>query len=95
MYLVEPMRLSTTVFKFSGTLGSSHGRDQRTATVTAFTHFVMEDTACQYLFADIQGAYDSYHCAAALIIISGSNDKGSIGQTALVLFDPMTHTPLG
>lgn len=55
VYLVEKHR-SSTVYKYSGTLGASSDRSQRTATVAAFAHFVMENSGCQYMFADIQGA---------------------------------------
>jgi hypothetical protein len=55
VYLVEPRHASSAVLKFSGTLGAQNRQDKRTATVTAFSHFAVEDTACQYMFADIQG----------------------------------------
>ena len=55
IYLVEPMRLTTTVVKFSGTLGSTTCSDLRSLTVTAFAHYVAEQTACRYVFVDIQG----------------------------------------
>ena len=55
VYLVEPMRLTTTVVKFSGTLGSTTRSDLRSLTVIAFAHYVAQLTACRYVFADIQG----------------------------------------
>ena len=55
VYLVEPMRLTTTVVKFSGTLGSTTRTDLRSLTITAFAHYVAHETACRYIFADIQG----------------------------------------
>ncbi|THH30819.1 hypothetical protein EUX98_g3365 [Antrodiella citrinella] len=57
-YLVEPLRMSTTVVKFSGTNTVAIGNDQKTVTAGAFAHYVLADTACQYLFVDIQGSYD-------------------------------------
>jgi alpha-kinase family protein len=57
VYLVEPRRASSAVLKFSGTLGAQNRQDKRSATVMAFSHFVVEDTACQYMFADIQGSH--------------------------------------
>ena len=55
VYLAEPLRLTTTVVKFSGTLGSTTRSDLRSLTVTAFAHYVAVQTACRYIFADIQG----------------------------------------
>ena len=55
VYLVEPLRLTTTVVKFSGTLGSTTRTDLRSLTVSAFAHYVAAETACRYIFADIQG----------------------------------------
>ena len=55
VYLVEPLRKNSSVTKYSGTLGALHSHDQRTSTMAAFSHYVAEDTACRYIFADIQG----------------------------------------
>jgi hypothetical protein len=56
VYLVEPLRASSAVLKFSGTLGQrARSADKRTATILAFGHFVVDNTACKYMFADIQG----------------------------------------
>ena len=55
VYIVEPMRLTSTVVKFSGTLGSTTRSDLRSLTMAAFAHYVAQQTACQYVFADIQG----------------------------------------
>ena len=55
VYLVEPRRASSAVLKFSGTIGQQNRMDKRSATITAFSHFVLHSTACQYMFADIQG----------------------------------------
>ena len=62
VYLVEPRRASSAVLKFSGTLGAQNHQDKRSATVMAFSHFVIEDTACQYMFADIQGMPNHIYC---------------------------------
>ncbi|KAJ7780717.1 hypothetical protein DFH07DRAFT_707427, partial [Mycena maculata] len=75
-YLVELLRASSVVQKFTGTFGASQDTDKLTCTILAFNHFIMEDTACLLAFADLQG--DT--CA-------GSRHKGS-----LIIFDPMTHT---
>lgn len=58
VYLVEPFRINSAVIKYSGTLGASHRTDHRSSTLAAFAHFVAQDTACQYVFADIQGMYN-------------------------------------
>lgn len=55
VYLVEPRRLTSNVIKYTGTLGSTARSDLRSLTMTAFAHFIAEQTACQYIFADIQG----------------------------------------
>ena len=62
VYLVEPIRLTTTVVKFSGTLGSTTRRDLRSLTVAAFAHYVAQETACRYMFADIQGVFVIFAC---------------------------------
>ena len=59
VYLVEPRRLTSTVLKFSGTLGASTRTDLKSLTMAAFAHFIAEQTACQYIFADIQGTFRS------------------------------------
>ncbi|KAI1785491.1 kinase-like domain-containing protein [Ganoderma leucocontextum] len=79
VYIVEPLRLTSTVVKFSGTLGTTTRRDLRSLTMAAFAHYVAQETACQYVFADIQG----------------SNNAGNSGKLSLTLFDPMTHTVEG
>lgn len=54
VYLVEPFR-TTSVIKYSGTTTVGTGVDQKSVTAAAFAHFVLHDSACQYLFVDIQG----------------------------------------
>ena len=61
VYLVEPRRASSAVLKFSGALGVPHRSDRRSATIMAFSHFVLEVTACAYMFADIQGK-STFNC---------------------------------
>lgn len=68
IYLVEPRRVSTAVLKFSGTLGVRNGIDKRTATISAFSHFVVGSTACNYMFADIQGKAAAYLIALCIVI---------------------------
>ncbi|KAJ7456354.1 hypothetical protein B0H11DRAFT_2244038 [Mycena galericulata] len=55
-YLVEPMRASSVVKKFTGTFGSCQDTDKLTCTILAFNHFIMQDTACLLAFADLQGS---------------------------------------
>ncbi|KAF4568636.1 hypothetical protein EYR36_010649 [Pleurotus pulmonarius] len=78
VYLVEPRRASTVAFKFTGTMSISSKRDKRTQTVLAFIHYVLQITACKYMFADMQGSLE---------ILADQQ------QSVMVLFDPMTHTP--
>ena len=54
IYLVEPWRASSAILKFSGTLGMPHCSDRQSATIMAFSHFILENTACKYIFANIQ-----------------------------------------
>jgi hypothetical protein len=54
-YIVEPHRTSTTVHCFTGTLGQGSGSDKATNTLLAFNHWVIQTTACQLSFADLQG----------------------------------------
>ena len=61
IYLVEPWRLTSTVVKYSGTLGSTTRTDLRSVTMAAFAHYVARETACQYVFADIQGPFPCFH----------------------------------
>ena len=61
IYLVEPMRLTSTVIKYSGTLGSTTRTDLRSLTMAAFAHYAAQETACQYVFADIQGTSPYFH----------------------------------
>ncbi|KAM6501453.1 hypothetical protein JOM56_004467 [Amanita muscaria] len=79
VYLVEPRRASTAVHKYSGTLGVSSRIDKKSATMMAFSHFVLESTACTYMFADIQGSIE-------LTLMK---------KSTITLFDPMTHSPKG
>jgi len=98
VYLVEPRQASLAVLKFSGTLGMPHCSDRRSATIMAFSHFVLEDATCGYMFADIQGkSAFNWVCLLAADINTGSMDWHNFAQneSALTLFDPMTHTPRG
>ena len=97
IYLVEPRRVSSAVLKFSGTLGIRNRTDKRSATIMAFSHFVLESSACEYMFADLQGMHwFILHCIYSFLR-PGSIDRGILHdtETVLTLFDPMTHTPLG
>ena len=55
VYLVEPHHISTAIQKFLGTLGVSNRPDKLSATIMAFSHFVIQETACEYMFSDLQG----------------------------------------
>jgi hypothetical protein len=99
-YLVEPLRASTAVVKFSGTFGASKKSDKLSATITAFSHFIAEKTACQLIFADLQGTcLDSLiHIKDTIVSSYELNYLGSIDYKPgepkiMVLFDPMTHSP--
>ncbi|KAK7026169.1 hypothetical protein R3P38DRAFT_3192514 [Favolaschia claudopus] len=69
------------VEKFSGTIGGAdNSPNQLASTMVAFTHFILQITACRLAFTDLQGSYD---CERA----------GEVPR--LVLFDPMTHSLSG
>lgn len=63
----------------------------------AFSHFVLEEAACGYMFADIQGKFTFNSVLSAADANAGSMDRHNFAQneSALTLFDPMTHTPRG
>jgi hypothetical protein len=100
IYLVEPRWASSTVLKFSGTLGKHNWFDRCSASIMAFSHFVVESSACKYMFADIQGTmFMPAHCKVCCIShpynCAGLMDCNTLKQneSALTLFNPMTHTP--
>ncbi|KAJ6448388.1 kinase-like domain-containing protein [Mycena sanguinolenta] len=55
-YLIEPLRATSVVNKFTGTFGASHDTDKLTYTILAFNHFILQDTACLLAYADLQGS---------------------------------------
>ncbi|KAI0739761.1 hypothetical protein C8Q80DRAFT_1124099 [Daedaleopsis nitida] len=61
VYLVEPYRRNSSVTKYtkySGTLGEAREDNHMHSTMPAFVHYVAEETACRYIFADVQGSLD-------------------------------------
>jgi hypothetical protein len=94
VYLVEPSWASSAVLKFSGTLGMPHCSDRQSVTIMAFSHLVLENTACRYMFTDIQGK-SMFTCLSVAYINEESIDQQNFvpNKSALTLFDPMTHTP--
>ncbi|KAJ7164047.1 hypothetical protein C8R43DRAFT_946838 [Mycena crocata] len=75
-YLVEPLRSTSVVRKFSGTLGATQDTDKLALTMLAFSHFIMEFRVCAMSMVDLQG---SFHANFGAVRI-------------LTLFDPMSHT---
>ncbi|KAJ7264827.1 hypothetical protein C8J57DRAFT_1512195 [Mycena rebaudengoi] len=55
-YLIEPLRTSSIVTKYTGTFGSTRESDKLSATILTFGHYIMHDTACLMAFADLQGS---------------------------------------
>ena len=78
VYLVESCHASSAVLKFSGTLSAQNCQDKQSATVMAFSHFVLEDTTCQYMFADIQGTH--YETYLFFKILTQIQDQWTIAQ---------------
>ena len=99
VYVVEPRRASSAVLKFSGTLGMHNCSDKWSVTIMAFSHFVIEDTACLHMFADIQGIV-FWHFTVPFTVCwppAGLMDRSAVAQneSILTLFNPMTHTSCG
>lgn len=74
-YLVEPLRSSSVVTKFSGTLGTNNHTDKLSATISAFAHFVMNHTASTFTLADIQGLFYRFHDIHLYLICPLSQDR--------------------
>lgn len=55
VYLVEPRRSTTRVEKYTGTMDNQEWLNLKSTTINAFAHFVVADSACEYLLADLQG----------------------------------------
>jgi hypothetical protein len=68
-YLIEPLRTSSVVHKFTGTFGASLDTDKLTSTILAFNHYIMEDTACLMAFADLQGGYFFFLAFNPLLVL--------------------------
>jgi len=93
VYLVEPRWASSAILKFSGTLGMSHHSDRWSATITAFSHFVLENSACGYMFADIQcmSVFKCLSpCPSCVCRINGSTQSCAkwVSPHALQPYDP-------
>ncbi|KAJ7653488.1 hypothetical protein B0H17DRAFT_957441, partial [Mycena rosella] len=56
-YLVEPLRSTSVVRKFSGTLGATQDTDKLALTILSFSHFMLDVTACAISMVDLQGAF--------------------------------------
>jgi hypothetical protein len=84
--------MSTTVRKITGTHGESACGDQLSATILAFAHYVLQHTACNLHFADLQGIVDdcSFCVEVTDKFIASKDIVDSV--TTYVLFDPQTHT---
>ncbi|KAJ7837692.1 kinase-like domain-containing protein [Mycena leptocephala] len=88
-YLVEPLRTSSVVQKFTGTFGSTQDTDKLSATILTFSHFVLQQTACRLAMADIQGSFHTVERVRQLVLFdpmthtidgkSGIGDHGCAG----------------
>ncbi|KAJ7118159.1 hypothetical protein C8R44DRAFT_558970, partial [Mycena epipterygia] len=96
-YLVEPLRTSTVVKKFSGMVGGSDKRTNKlSSTICALTHYILQATACKQAFTDLQGK-------TRLIVMQFLSDNltGSLhcsrpgAVQEMVLFNPMSHSLSG
>ncbi|KAF4586440.1 hypothetical protein EYR38_010716 [Pleurotus pulmonarius] len=90
VYLVEPRRTSFAVIKFSGTLGTLNNIDQKTATMSAFSHYVLEQSACVFMFSDIQGTMEPSATGLKLVLFdpmthtrTGKSGLGDHGLTGI------------
>ncbi|KAJ7099754.1 kinase-like domain-containing protein [Mycena epipterygia] len=91
-YLVEPLRSSSVVRKFSGTLGATSDSDKLALTMLSFSHFIMECTACAMSIVDVQGMFYLELHLWSDVRVAGSfhADPGTV--RVMTLFDPMSHT---
>lgn len=96
VFLVEPRRSTTRVEKYTGTMDNQSWSDHLGATINAFAHFVVMESACEYVLADLQGK--SCFLLALVVIgtlfyldLTGLQDI----RAGTILIDPMSHTPLG
>ena len=86
--------------RYSGTLSHpSQGKDQRSSTIYAFSHFVYGHSNKNLVIADLQGMFvlltriwDSESMPLADPTLSSGTPASVKGKDGLVLFDPMTHT---
>ncbi|KAG8964757.1 hypothetical protein FRC00_001268 [Tulasnella sp. 408] len=58
VFLVEPRRSTTRVEKYTGTMDNQNWSDHLGATINAFAHFVVMESAGEYVLADLQGLQD-------------------------------------
>jgi hypothetical protein len=76
-------------------MGQVAATEKASATITAFTHWVMQDTACQFCFSDIQGTrLLVFHRCHANANATGTKYEDEKGQ-GYILFDPMAHSTHG
>ncbi|KAJ7231475.1 hypothetical protein B0H12DRAFT_1239951 [Mycena haematopus] len=97
-YLVEPLRSTTVVEKFSGTIGGSdNSPNQLSSTMSAFTHYILEKTACRFAITDLQGEYSVFRVNLGFILhLVGSLHCARAGTSQeWILFDPMSHSLSG
>ncbi|TRM66468.1 kinase-like domain-containing protein [Schizophyllum amplum] len=89
-FLVEPLRASVVVQKYSGTLTTTTDRSPLISTIMALSHFVIHTTAAQFAFADLQGLMDRVDGKSIRVLfdpmshsICGGTGSGVDGDTGL------------
>ncbi|KIO17725.1 hypothetical protein M407DRAFT_84669, partial [Tulasnella calospora MUT 4182] len=85
-FLVEPLRSTTAVIKFSGTLGSRAATDGLSGTITAFAHYAAQILAAKRVFCDLQGSHHRSASGTTFVLfdpmthsISGDSGPGDHG----------------
>ncbi|KIO21260.1 hypothetical protein M407DRAFT_245542 [Tulasnella calospora MUT 4182] len=92
-FLVEPLRSTTAVIKFSGTLGSRVATDGLSGTINAFAHYAAQWFAASRVFCDLQGSFHKSAIETAFILfdpmthsINGDSGPGDHGVDGLQAF---------
>ncbi|KAG8896914.1 hypothetical protein FRC00_005055 [Tulasnella sp. 408] len=92
-FLVEPLRSTTAVTKFSGTLSSRVATDGLSGTINAFSHYAAQCFAANRVFCDLQGSFHKSATETAFILfdpmthsINGDSGPGDHGVEGLQAF---------
>ncbi|KAG9026071.1 hypothetical protein FS837_004744, partial [Tulasnella sp. UAMH 9824] len=98
VFLVEPRHSTTQVEKYRGTMDNQNWSDHLGATMNAFAHFVVMDSACEYMSADLQDLTGLQDIWAGTILIDpmshtplGKSGLGDFGLKGIQCFINTHH----